>query len=123
MSDPLDDVLRLVAEGRLSAEEAAPILDALGGNASAAGEPGREPDEPLRDGGVRTRAIRVEVSEGGRQVVNLRIPLALGRLALDHIPGLSGDHLARIRDALDHNLSGPIVAVDDDGGSVRIVLE
>ena len=28
-ADPLDDVLRLVAEGRLTAEEAAPILAAL----------------------------------------------------------------------------------------------
>ena len=29
MPDPLDDVLRLVAEGRLSPDEAAPIIDAL----------------------------------------------------------------------------------------------
>ena len=29
MTDPLDRVLKLVAEGRLTAEEAAPILDAL----------------------------------------------------------------------------------------------
>ena len=121
MTDPLDDVLRLVAEGRLTAEEAAPILDALGhnrGGASETEEPGSAgaPERP-------TRALRVEVTESGRQVVNLRIPLALGRMALDHIPGLSGDHLARIRDALDHGLSGPFVAVDDDGGSVRFVLD
>ena len=120
MSDPLDDVLRLVAEGRLTAEEAAPILDALGHARDATGE---AQDEATASGDRPTRALRVEVTESGRQVVNLRIPLALGRMALDHIPGISGDHAARIRDALDHGLSGPIVAVDDDGGSVRIVLE
>ncbi len=122
MTDPFDDVLRLVAEGRLTAEEAAPILDALGGPGASPAGPADEL-EASTAGDRPTRALRVEVTEGGRQVVNLRIPLALGRMALDHIPGLSGDHVARIREALDHNLSGPIVAVDDDGGSVRIVLE
>ena len=29
MSDPIDQVLKLVADGRLSAEEAGPVLDAL----------------------------------------------------------------------------------------------
>jgi hypothetical protein len=134
MADPLDEVLRLVAEGHLTAEEAAPVIDALqatGAGWSALGDAdlGEAPldDEPARAGGSagRPRALRVEVSEAGRKVVNLRVPLSLGALALDRIPGLSPDNLSRIRQALDEGLTGPILVVDDDGegDGVRIVLE
>ena len=46
-------------------------------------------------GSGRPRAIRLEVSEGGRKVVNLRVPLSLGRMALDHIPGLTSDNISQ----------------------------
>jgi hypothetical protein len=120
MTDPLDDVLQLVADGRLTAEEAAPILDALQAADSAADDATAEP-EP----GAKPRAVRIEVSEAGRRVVDLRVPVALGRLAIDRVPGLSVDHIARIRDALDHGMTGPILVVDEgaDGDGVRIVLE
>ena len=35
MADPFEEVLRLVSEGRLTAAEAAPILDALGASETA----------------------------------------------------------------------------------------
>ena len=122
MTDPLDDVLRLVATGRLTAEEAAPILDAL--QAGVEAEATAAEASPGRSAGA-ARAIRIEVSERGRQVVNLRVPLALGRMAIDHVPGLAPDTVARIREALDQGLTGPVLVVDDDqdGGGVRIVIE
>ena len=136
MADELDDILRLVAEGRLSAEEAAAIIDALDSAGAAVGEGNAwigESDGPTTPDGTtpgpggagRTRALRLEVSEGGRKVVNLRVPLSLGRMAIDQIPGLSIDNVSRIREALDAGLTGPILAVDedDDGNGVRIVLE
>jgi SHOCT-like domain len=132
MADPLDEVLQLVADGRLTAEEAAPIIDALeaGADAEALGEAALADagldDEPGPRAGSTgpARAIRLEVSEGGRKVVNLRVPLSLGRVALDRIPGLSSDNVSRIRQALDEGLTGPILVVDeDDGEGVRIVLE
>src|SRR5215213_8227317 len=101
MADALEQVLRLVAEGRLTAAQAAPILDALGTSRAdgqdpepAAAEPGGTADD-RRAGTERTPAssIRIEITESGRKVVNLRIPVSLGRLALDHVPGLSGDHV------------------------------
>jgi hypothetical protein len=123
MSDPLDDVLRLVAEGRLTAEEAAPIIDALqaGDAAVAAAADVVSETSP----GTSSRAVRIEVTEGGRNVVNLRVPLALGRMAIDNVPGLSTDNVARIREALDQGMTGPILVVDEggDGNGVRIILE
>jgi len=129
MTDPLDQVLRLVAEGRLTAEEAAPILDALQATGQAGGA-GTASDEDAGKTGTagsssRPRALRIEIAEDGRKVVNLRVPLSLGRMGLDRIPGLSADNVSRIRQALDEGLTGPILAVDEDGegNGVRIVLE
>src|SRR5262245_52046357 len=126
MSDPVDAVLRMVSEGRITAEEAGPILDAL----EAAGDALRSADRATAtawsSSGDRPRAIagtvvegtpstlRIEVRDGGRQVVNLRLPLALGRYAMDRIPGLTGEQAARIRDALRHGVRGPILEVDED---------
>jgi hypothetical protein len=127
MPDPIEEVLRLVAEGRLTAEEAAPVLDALGAAGGEADDdaPGQaefaeSADEPA---GRQPHALRIQVTGGGRSIVNLRVPLAFGRMALDRVPGLSDDTVRRIRDALDHGLTGPLVAVDDDDESVRITLE
>jgi hypothetical protein len=118
MSDALDDVLRLVAEGRLTAEEAAPVIDAL-----QAADGLDDSAEPAT--GSTPRAIRIEITEDGRKVVHLRVPMSLGRMAVDHIPGLSNDNITRIREALDLGLTGPILVVDEggDGNGVRIVLE
>lgn len=123
-ADPLDQVLRLVAEGRLTAEEAAPILAALDERSA----PGRERGEP--PGGFGSGAasrgattLRIEVRDAGRTVVNLRLPIAVGRFALDRVPGLSGDQVTRVREALSSGLRGPVLEVDDEGDGVRIVLE
>ena len=123
MPDPIEEVLRLVAEGRLTAEEAAPVLDALAAaDADADDAPGEagSADEPA---GRQPHALRIQVTGGGRSIVNLRVPLAFGRMALDRVPGLSDDTVRRIREALDHGLTGPLVAVDDEDESVRITLE
>ena len=70
------------------------------------------------------RAIRLEVTEKGRKVVNLRIPLSLGRAALDRVPGLSEATTDRIREAIEAGITGPIVHVDEGSGDgVRIVIE
>jgi hypothetical protein len=125
--DAMATVLRLVADGRLSAAEAGPLLDALDD------APGSGPASPTatatatadaRPSAGPGRAIRVEVTEGGRKVVNLRVPVSLGRAALARVPGLSGETTDRVRDALERGLTGPILDVDDGSGDgVRIVIE
>jgi len=127
--DALESVLRLVAEGRLTAEEAGPILDALEArtNSSATQDADaatdRATDADARQRGTG-RAIRLEVTENGRKVVNLRVPLALGRAALNRVPGLSEATTDRIREAIEAGITGPIVHVDEGSGDgVRIVIE
>ncbi len=134
-SDALEQILQLVAEGRLTAAEAGPIIDALerrspgSDDGSRTGRTTRPPGSAHTGGskassdGSPGRAIRIEVRESGRQVVNLRVPLALGRSALDRIPGLSESLTERVREALASGVKGDIVDVDEDGSGVRIVVE
>lgn len=140
MSEGLESVLRLVAEGRLTAEEAAPIIDALsarssGSDTSAPGssrssvpgsgtEAGGPSAGPRRDALDRPRFARLEVRDHGRRVVDVRVPISLGRFALDRLPGLSIDQVADVQRAIDANAHGPVLDVsDEDGDGVRIVLE
>jgi len=128
MSDALERVLDLVAEGRLTVEEAGPILDALearlaGPDSGTVGSTHDDEPYPTSDG-TPARAVRIEVSESGRKVVNLRVPLALGRAAIARVPGLSESASERIREAISAGIKGPILHVDDgDGDGVRIVIE
>jgi hypothetical protein len=129
MTDPVVEVLQLVSDGHLTVAEAGPILDALAASGVAADEaPAADGDadgdpnaSPSNRGGAKS--IRVEITEGGRKIVNLRIPVSLGRMALDRVPGLSGNNADLIRQALADGRSGPILVIDDEGDGVRIVLE
>jgi hypothetical protein len=121
----MERVLRLVAEGRLTADEAGPILDALGAaDRARADAAAATSSEPAAGGESSPRFARIEVRDGGKRVVDLRIPVSLGKLALGRVPGLSVGHLADIERAVESGTRGPILDVEDaDGDGVRIVLE
>ena len=128
MSDPLERILELVASGRLTADEAAPILEALEAkgttrdDAFAAAGAGDAPAGEADPG--RARYARVEVRERGRRVVDLRVPISLGRFALSRVPGLSREQITEVEEAVVSGARGPIFDVEDaDGDGVRIVLE
>ena len=139
MTDGLDRVLQLVADGRLTAEEAGPILEALErkgaqeGAASFAASTGTDAGSGSGDTGSGTggesgrttaRFARVEVRESGKRIVDLRVPISLGRFALSRVPGLSQQQIAEVEQAVVTGARGPILDVEDrDGDGVRIVLE
>jgi hypothetical protein len=136
MSGELEALLKLVSEGKLTAEEAAPIVAALEdaqerGASSVGGgadRPEPRPREEVRRRGAAQEAlsgrrIRIFVAENGRQVINLQIPLAAAGFAIDQVPGLSPDHRSRIVEAIQTGMTGPILEVSDHGDEVRIVIE
>ena len=127
MTDPLDRVLQLVADGKLSADDAAPILAALDRKSRPDPGAGAGPAADTVTGQAPTqtpRFARVEVRERGRRVVDLRVPISLGRFALSRVPGLSIQQIAEVEEAVTSGAHGPILDVEDeDGDGVRIILE
>ena len=137
MSGELEALLKLVSEGKITAEEAAPIVAALEGQSGAgasatSGERARSSesgprDEARRQGAAQEalagRRIRILVAEKGRPVINLQIPLAAAGFAIDQVPGLSPDHRSRIVEAIQTGMTGPILEVADHDDEVRIVIE
>ena len=123
MTDALEAVLRLVADGRLTADEAAPLIAALQDRSGGQPKASATRDAPSSSGPARH--VRVEVKERGRNVVNVRVPVALGQAAIGYVPGISASDAERIREALALGLTGQILEVMEDDGdnSVRIVLE
>ncbi len=150
MPENLETVLRLVADGTLTPEQAAPLIEALtraerpeadGGDrlhdrigrhvarAQRSVERAQERVERAREraaerGLGRGRQLRIRVTEHGRQVVNLRIPIGFVDAALSFVPGIGGDQSERIRQAVEAGTLGPIIQVEDpDGDSVVISVE
>jgi hypothetical protein len=150
MSDELETILRLVADGRLSPEEAAPIIEALTRAeesetdalpvADRAGRHAARLDRHLQRAQRRMdralerahakvgtgagRQLRIQVKEHGRQHVNLRIPIGFVDAAIGFVPGLGGDQADRIRQAVRSGEIGPIIDVEDpDGDGVLISVE
>jgi hypothetical protein len=146
--EELETILRLVAEGTLSPEEAAPIIDALtraermppppdtidrvtryADRASRHAErvqrhmlrAERRLDEAMHGASVGPQ-LRIRVTEHGRQVVNLRIPIGFVDAALRFVPGLGGDQAARIRDAVRAGAIGPIIDVEDADGEGGVLI-
>ena len=148
MSEELETVLRLVADGTLTPEQASPIIEALTRAERSANDPvgldridrgidrmhrrlGRahERIDAARGRaeahvGGRGRRLRIRVTEHGRQVVNLRIPIGFVDAALSFVPGIGGDQAERIRQAVEAGEIGPIIDVEDpDGDGVLISVE
>jgi hypothetical protein len=117
----LAKILNLVAEGKLSAQEADEILAALD-----SGEAGTSTEEPATASAQprKTTHLRIEVTDGGRHVVNLRVPLNIAGWASSFLPGLSEQDSDRIRGAAASGARGTILDINDtDGSRVRITSE
>ena len=92
-------------------------------NAWRRGPATEEPVERDHSGGV-SRTIRLEVSEGGRVAVKVRLPASIGDLGLEGLPGFTRTTVDRIRAAVRAGAHGAVFeSIDDDGDGVRIVLE
>jgi len=129
MSDEMNTVLRLVAEGKLSPEEAAPIIEALGQVGHAADRATRamamagevvDADGRLLTRG-RGRRVRIQVNERGRRVVDVRVPLAFAAAAARMVPGIPESYAALIEQAVDSNTTGTIVEAEDETGDGVVI--
>jgi hypothetical protein len=125
-------ILKMVQEGKISAEDAAQLLEELEGgekgapvtaNASPVVEPqglGRKP---------RWLRVRVTDTDSGRPRVNVRLPISMVNIGLKmgtrfapEIDGLDADQLVKL---IESGEIGQIVDVmdDKDGEHVEVFLE
>jgi len=122
-------ILNLVAEGKLSAQEADEILSALNAReqqeAVDSGSGGQSaPQPPTPPEAKKSTHLRIEVTDGGRNVVNLRVPLNIAGWASNFLPGLSDQDSDRIRGAVASGNRGTILDITDkDGSRVLITSE
>src|ERR1043166_8680255 len=121
-------VLKLLAEGKIDAEQAYRLLKAMGAGAESTAHPphppGGErplfpPDAPIPPG-LGRRTLRIMVTSGGKSKVNIAIPLGIARMGKTKIAasGLVREQLAKFGIDLDDVLrhishSGPIVDISD----------
>jgi hypothetical protein len=65
------------------------------------------------------------VTEHGRRVVDVRVPLAFAAMAARMVPGIPDSYAAMIEQAVQTDTIGPIVDVteDEDGDGVLISIE
>jgi len=112
-------ILRMLEEGKVNAEEAARLLDAL-----------TETPEGARSGGGKMIRIRVTEPGTNKKKVNLRIPLGLAKIAAKFIPPKKKKELAEEGVDIDQVLSqvtseniGKIVDIESDEGLIEITIE
>ncbi len=134
-------VLKLLAEGKIDADQAYRLLKAIGdvdekersagpgGGHGAADRPLFPPDAPIPPG-LGRRTLRIMVTSSGKSKVNIAIPLGIARMGKTKIAasGLVREQLAKFGIDLDDVLrhishSGPIVDVSDGDDRVMIVVE
>ncbi|HOD65236.1 MAG TPA: hypothetical protein PLR32_03785 [candidate division Zixibacteria bacterium] len=140
MSEDRRRILNMLAEGKITADEAERLLEALGRTAERTA-----PETTGRTAGARPKYLRVIVQpkQGQRDQVNIRIPLALlragvklGGVVPDSVKGrinealaekgftvdlgkLNMEDLERLIDALGEMS----IDVDDERESVRVCCE
>jgi hypothetical protein len=113
-------VLRMLEQGKISAEEAARLLAALGQGAGQTAPPRATPFDT-------SRSLRVRVSSlvNNQERVNVTLPIGLVRLGLRFIPASSGVDVDEVQRAIDTGITGRIVEVVDleHDARVEIALE
>ncbi|MGH2625836.1 MAG: SHOCT-like domain-containing protein [Anaerolineales bacterium] len=120
-SDERLRILRLVEEKKITAEEAARLLAALG-----RGERRRGPAEGARPAGAGSRWIRIKVTplHGPGDAVDVHLPMELVqmglRLGARFIPDMAGLQTEDLMQALRSGLQGKLIDVTDDGEGRRV---
>jgi hypothetical protein len=116
-------ILKMIEEGKLSAEEGTKLLAAL---SERRGPPPRVPGMP---GTARWLRIRVTDTRSGRSKASVQIPLALVdaglKIGAHFAPQVEGVDMSNVMEALRSGVTGKIIDVtdDEDGEHVEIYVE
>lgn len=113
MNDDILQILKMVESHKLSPEEGEKLISALG--AATGGAPGRG------------RFLHIHVAEGDQDKVNVKLPFALAKTLLPHLPRNFTAPFAKINvdEILQkvENTEGDVVNVESGKDRVRIWVE
>lgn len=115
-------ILKMIEEGKISAEDGAKLLAALTDSRKSAATPVNTSDS-------RWFRVRVTDAATGRPKVNVNIPIGLVHVGLKvgarFAPGLEAEEMDAITQALNTGMTGKIIDVTDeeDGEHVEIFIE
>lgn len=131
-------ILEMIAAGQISAEEAARLLDAASSAPTAAAsapapapaaKPAAASVTPAAGTTMKGRRLRVKVEETDGTRVNVNLPLSLMEIGLkiggrfvDELKDLDAE-MEMLIQAINNDVQGKIVEVDDDNSHVEIYIE
>ena len=116
-------ILKMIEEGKLSAEEGTKLLAALNAKRTLS------PRAPGMPGGAKWLRIRVTDTRSGRSKASVQIPLALVdaglKIGAHFAPEVEGVDMSNVMEALRSGMTGKIIDVTDeeDGEHVEIYVE
>jgi hypothetical protein len=114
-------ILKMIEEGKVSAEEGAKLLAAL---ASA-----NRPTGGLSGSGAKWLRVRVTEVNSGRSKATVQIPISLMeagmKIGAHFAPEIDGVNMDQLMEALRTGMTGKIIDVtdDEDGEHVEIFVE
>jgi len=120
-------ILKLIQEGKITAEEGAKLLNALGSSDSSS----KLRPSPAQRSGKTARWVRVRVTDvaTGKTKTTVNIPLGLIdwglQIGAQYAPEVGGLDLNQLSEMLDEGTMGKIVDVinEEDGEHVEIYVE
>ncbi len=118
-------ILKMVEDGKISAEDGAKLLAALSDSRKSP----TPPNVPMVGSGARWFRVRVTDLATGKTKVNVNIPMGLVNVGIKmgarFAPGLESEQMEAIAEALRSGMVGKIVEATDeeDGERVEIFVE
>lgn len=119
-------ILKMVESGKISAEEAAELLQSIGS------EPVGNESGEMKASSLKGRKIRIRVTdiETGKKKVNIGIPLRLAKFAEIMIPKDAksemkdnGIDLTNLLADITDSTDGPLIDIDTDEGEEKVHIE
>ena len=117
-------ILKMIEEGKLSAEEGTRLLSALSSGSRLVSSSGG-----LAASGAKWLRVRVTETASGRSKATVQIPIALidagMKIGAHFAPEIDGVDMTQLMDALRSGVTGKIIDVTDeeDGEHVEIFVE
>ncbi|MDD7793134.1 SHOCT-like domain-containing protein [Clostridium sp. 'White wine YQ'] len=125
MNEEISRILKMVEEGKITADKAQELIEALNEKKTEI--------QTVQDNDIMNMMLKIKVNSHEGDVVNVKLPIKLiktllktvGKLPIEsNVKGLENLDLNLISEAIDNGLCGKIVDVNSANGDVvEVVIE